>query len=99
MTKDTSISIRMDSKLKEQVECVLEQFGLNMTTVVNMLFRHIVREQEIPIPLTLYPNLSVAEELELAKKERESGIRGIPMSELIKEMELIVAEAEKKYGQ
>ena len=49
MVKNTSISIRLDSRLKEQTESILEQLGLNMTVVINMLFHQIVREQAVPL--------------------------------------------------
>lgn len=98
MVKDTSISIRMDSKLKEQTEVILEQFGLNMTVVVNMLFHHIVREREIPLPLTLNKPPGVSDELALAKKQREDGFRGRSAETVANDMAKIVAEAETKYA-
>ena len=96
--KDTSISIRLDSLLKEQTEDVLEQFGLNMTVVVNMLFRQIVREQAIPLSLSLSPRMSALDELRLAGNERLSGYQGRTANAVAGDMERIVAEAEKKYG-
>ena len=98
MIKDTSISIRMDSKLKEQTENVLEQFGLNMTVVVNMLFRQIVREQAIPLSLSLNPKMNIIDELNYAKTARESGYFGRNADSVINDMELLVAESEVKYG-
>jgi DNA-damage-inducible protein J len=90
--KDTSISVRLDSGLKEQTELVLEQFGLNMTAVINMLFHQIVREQAIPLSLSL--NSRIAEELRLAKAEREAGYKGRTLDSVLVDMERIVAEAE-----
>ena len=94
MAKDTSISIRLDSGLKEQAENVLEQFGLNMTSVVNMLFHQIVREQAIPLSLSLRPRISVVDELELAKAERLAGYKGRSADSIVDDMERIIAEAE-----
>jgi len=94
MAKDTSISIRLDSGLKEQAENVLEQFGLNMTSVVNMLFHQIVREQAIPLSLSLRPRISVADELELAKAERLAGYKGRSADRIVDDMERIIAETE-----
>ena len=99
MVKDTSISIRIDSKLKEQTECVLEQFGLNMTVVVNMLFHQIVREQAIPLSLSLNPRMSPIDELSYAKAARFTGYAGRAADSVIDDMERIVAEAEVKYGE
>jgi len=89
----------MDSKLKEQTEFVLEQFGLNMTVVVNMLFRQIVREQAIPLSLSLNPQLSTIDELNYAKAARAAGYTGRTADSVIRDMELIVAEAEVNYDE
>jgi addiction module RelB/DinJ family antitoxin len=94
VTKDTSISIRLDSRLKEQTEGILAQFGLNMTTVVNMLFHQIVREQAIPLSLTLNSVLSVSDELKQAKADRLAERRGRDADSVAKDMARIIAEAE-----
>ena len=94
MIKDTSISIRMDSGLKEQAENVLGQFGLNMTAVVNMLFHQIVREQAIPLSLSLKSRNNTMEELMLAKAERQTGYAGRTANSVAGDMERIIAEAE-----
>ena len=97
MAKDTSISIRLDSKLKDQTENILEQFGLNMTVVVNMLFRQIVREQAIPLSLTLKPRMCTLDELKLAGTQRITGYLGRTADAVADDMERIVAEAETAY--
>ena len=94
MIKDTSISIRLDSQLKEQTENILTQFGLNITTIVNMLFRQIVREQSIPLSLTLNPSINVIDELNVAKAERMAGYRGRTAESLADDMERIISGAE-----
>ena len=94
MAKDTSISIRLDSRLKEQTEVLLAQFGLNMTVVVNMLFHQIVREQAIPLSLSLNPRMGVAEELNFAIAERRAGYIGRKADDVIADMERIIAGAE-----
>ena len=91
--KNTSISIRMDSSLKEQTENVLEQFGLNMTVAVNMFFLQIVREQAIPLSLSLKPRQTGLDELLLAKIERSEGYIGRTADDVVDEMERILAEA------
>ena len=89
--KDTSISIRMDAGLKEQTENVLGQFGLSMTAVVNMLFHQIVREQAIPLSLSLRPK---GVELMLAKADRQAGYAGRTADSVAENMERIIVEAE-----
>ena len=97
MAKDTSISIRMDSELKECAENVIEQLGLNMTVVINMLFRQIVREQAIPLSLSLSTPMGVLDDLALAKADRASGYKGRSMDDVVSDMGKIVAEAGAKY--
>ena len=98
MGKDTSISIRMDSELKECAENVIEQLGLNMTVVINMLFRQIVREQAIPLSLSLSTSVGVLDDLALAKAERAKGYKSRYMDDVISDMEKTVAEAGAKYA-
>jgi DNA-damage-inducible protein J len=97
MAKDTSISIRMDSELKECAEYIIEQLGLNMTVVINMLFRQIVREQAIPLSLSLSTQMGVLDELALAKADRAGGYKGRSMGNVLSDMEKTVAEAGAKY--
>jgi DNA-damage-inducible protein J len=49
----TSMNIRTDSEVKKQAEELFEEFGLNMTTAVNMFLRQAVRERRIPFSITL----------------------------------------------
>ena len=92
--KDTSISIRMDSVLKEQAEAVVAQFGLNMTSVVNMLFHQIVREQAIPLSLSLKPRDYAMQDIMLAKTERTTGYAGRTADTVADDMERIISEVE-----
>ena len=91
--KNTSISIRMDSDLKEQTEIVLEQFGLNMTAVVNMLFHQIVREQAIPLSLSLRQKGAI-EDLSFAKAKRMTGYAGRTADSVAEDMEQIISKTE-----
>jgi addiction module RelB/DinJ family antitoxin len=94
MVKDSSISIRLDSRLKEQTESVLEQLGLSMTAVVNMLFLQIVREQAVPLSLSLRNSNNAVAQLNGAKAERLAGHSGRTVDDVAKDMERIIAEAE-----
>ena len=98
MAKDTSISIRIDSELKEQAEDIIAKLGLNMTVVVNMLFRQIVREKSIPLSMSLTSSEKILDDLAFAKAERQRGYKGRSIDDVINNMERIVAEAEVKYG-
>ena len=48
----TSITIRMDEKLKKQAELLFEDMGLNMTTAFTMFAKAVVRQNKIPFEIT-----------------------------------------------
>lgn len=50
---NTSMNIRMDSEIKKQAQELFSQFGLDMTTAINMFLRQSIREQGIPFQLKI----------------------------------------------
>lgn len=50
---NTSMNIRMDSEIKRQAQELFSQFGLDMTTAINMFLRQAIREQGIPFQLKI----------------------------------------------
>ncbi len=56
----TSITIRMDEKLKKQAEILFEDMGLNMTTAITMFTKAVVRQNKIPFEITADPFYSEA---------------------------------------
>jgi DNA-damage-inducible protein J len=53
------MSIRMDNEVKAQAQALFAQFGLDMTTAINMFLRQAIRERGIPFGLYLEPDLSL----------------------------------------
>ena len=49
----TGIRARTDTEIKKQAEELFSELGLNMTTAVNMFLRQVVRNQAIPLELSL----------------------------------------------
>lgn len=47
-----TFSVRMDDVLKEQFETLCSEFGMNMTTAINIFARAVVRERKIPFEIT-----------------------------------------------
>ena len=45
------INIRVDDSLKENVETILEDMGLNMTTAITIYLKEIVRSKQIPFTI------------------------------------------------
>lgn len=75
----TSVTIRMDEKLKKQVEILFEDMGLNMTTAITMFAKAVVRQNKIPFEITADPFYSESnlEMLEQRIADIESG-KSIP---------------------
>ncbi len=44
----TNLNVRVDEDVKKNVEVVLDELGLNMSTAVNMFLRAVIREDGIP---------------------------------------------------
>ena len=74
---NTSMNIRMDSDVKRQAQELFAQFGLDMTTAVNMFLRQSIRQQGIPFALILDPFYSLENQERLlkaaARMERTGG--------------------------
>lgn len=47
----TTLSIRIDRELKENVEKLLSDLGMNVTTAINCFFRKMLAEQAIPFSI------------------------------------------------
>ena len=46
-----TFSVRMDDALKTQFEILCNDFGMNMSTAINVFARAVVRERRIPFPI------------------------------------------------
>ena len=69
-----NMSIRTDSKLKAQAEKVLSQLGMNMTGTINMFLQRIVRDQAVPLSLSLSSEQSLYADLLRARTGRDRGV-------------------------
>ena len=61
------INIRVDDSLKENVETILEDMGLNMTTAITIYLKEIVRSKQIPF--TIVSSINNIEENVSSKEE------------------------------
>lgn len=69
-----NMSIRTDSELKAQAEKVLSQLGMNMTGTINMFLQQIVRDQAVPLSLSLSSEQSLYADLLRARTDRARGV-------------------------
>ncbi len=68
MMAKTNMNIRMDSEIKKQAEQIFSEFGINMTTAINIFLRQAIRENGLPFQLKLYsPNAITIEAINEGK--------------------------------
>ena len=80
---NTSMNIRMDGEVKRQAQELFAQFGLDMTTAVNMFLRQSIRQQGIPFALQLDPFYSEANQERLLRAAERMEKTGGTVHELI----------------
>ena len=51
----TTISVRMDDKLKKDFDSVCNELGLSMTTAITMLAKKMTREKRLPFEVSMDP--------------------------------------------
>lgn len=83
-----TVSFRMDDTLKKKTETILEELGLNMTTAMTMFAKTIVREQRLPLDLSVDPFYSPANQawLKRAIENYESG-KSVPIKKSVEDLE------------
>jgi DNA-damage-inducible protein J len=60
----TTINVRVDENVKRDVELLLDKMGMNISTVVNMLFKQILMDEALPFqPKYKHRRLTTAERL------------------------------------
>lgn len=65
----TNLNIRTEKAIKDQAEAIFNEFGLYMTTAINMFLRTTIRENGIPFDLKLdTPNEITASAIEEGRR-------------------------------
>ena len=59
----TSMSIRLDSEVKEQAQQVFNDLGMDMTTAINIYLRQAIQYQGLPFDVRLDENRKLLEVL------------------------------------
>lgn len=64
MAQTTTINVRIDEDVKKEAEHILDKLGMNISVVVNMLFRQMIMEEALPFqPKVRRRRLTTAERL------------------------------------
>lgn len=89
-----TVSFRMDDTLKKKTETILDELGLNMTTAMTMFAKTIVREQRLPLDLSVDPFYSTANQERLKRSiERYETGKSEPVKKSMEELERMGEDA------
>ena len=74
-----TFSVRMDDSLKSQFETLCNDFGMNMSTAINVFARAVVRERRIPFDIvSLEPDITRQKALQTFTAIREQSAKNFP---------------------
>lgn len=62
------INVHVDPKDKEEATTILKELGLNMTTLINMTLKQVIKRKAVPFEISIP---TYTDELERALKESE----------------------------
>ena len=85
--RTTNVNIRVNPQIKKDAEAILEEIGLNLSDVFNLLLNQIRLTRTIPFPLcsqeidpAFYPQILAG--LKKAEENRKNGIEGYSPEEV-----------------
>ncbi len=86
----TNITMRMDAGVKAQLQDLMSDLGLDMTTFFTMAAKQAIREQRIPFEISrTIPNAETIEDIEEVKMMKQNASIGksyTDVDEMIKEL-------------
>ena len=78
-----TFSVRMDEKLKTELDDLCAQFGMNTSTAINLFARAVVRERRIPFEITAAPSDAGLRAFQcLRRQAKENGLQDMSLSEI-----------------
>ena len=82
----TSMSIRLDSEVKEQAQQVFNNLGMDMTTAINIFLRQAIQYQGLPFDVRLDENRRLLEVLRDLNQNRNMSQSFESVSDLMEDL-------------
>ena len=82
----TSMSIRLDSEVKEQAQQVFSNLGMDMTTAINIFLRQAIQYQGLPFDVRLDENRKLLEVLTDLDQNRNMSQSFESVSDLLEDL-------------
>ena len=82
----TSMSIRLDSEVKEQAQQVFNHLGMDMTTAINIFLRQAIQYQGLPFDVRLDESRKLVEVLADLDQNRNMSQSFVSVSDLMEDL-------------
>ena len=82
----TSMSIRLDSEVKEQAQQVFNRLGMDMTTAINIFLRQAIQYQGLPFDVRLDESRKLVEVLADLDQNRNMSQSFVSVSDLMEDL-------------
>ena len=82
----TSMSIRLDSEVKEQAQQVFNNLGMDMTTAINIFLRQAIQYQGLPFDVRLDESRNLLEVLTDLDQNRNMSQSSESISDLMEDL-------------
>ena len=82
----TSMSIRLDSEVKEQAQQVFNSLGMDMTTAINIFLRQAIQYQGLPFDVRLDESRKLMEVLADLEQNRNMSQSFVSVSDVMEDL-------------
>ena len=85
----STFSVRMESDVKNELDKVFAQLGLNTSVAINIFARTVIREKRIPFEISLATGETAGANAfqALRKQAKANGVQGMSLSEINSEID------------
>ena len=83
----STFSVRMDTQLKNELDALCAQFGMNTSVAINIFARAVVRERRIPFEITAASSDAGMLAFQTLRNEaKTNGVQGMSLKEINQEI-------------
>ena len=85
----STFSVRMESDVKNELDRICAQLGLNTSVAINIFARTVIREKRIPFEISLATGETAGANAfqALRKQAKANGVQGMSLSEINSEID------------
>lgn len=85
----STFSVRMESDVKNELDKICAQLGLNTSVAINIFARAVIREKRIPFEISLATGETAGANAfqALRKQAKANGVQGMSLSEINSEID------------